>query len=200
MEDSEIRKSLGLPQPQEILDDPIQTQNDPANKVGRRSFAARIRRLTGNGHDLVQAVYDIFQYAQQNNLHTLTLETATWLSDRGFGKPVQVGQLVDGEGNPVDFTIWSPQNPNPNPNPNQNPQRSNTPQTIQQAQANYNQQQPTNAEPPVTNYFPPLTAMESLPSTPPPTINDLLPKTAAHGPLRPWGIDQQNYDPDTYNR
>lgn len=73
-----------------------------------KSFAQKIRARTKDGWELVDAVYEVFCRARANQADALIIESATWLADRGFGKPVQVGQLLDAEGNAVAFTLWSP--------------------------------------------------------------------------------------------
>lgn len=77
-------------------------------KPHNQSFAAKIREITKDGWELIDAVYYIFKRSQELEKDELTLEAATWLADRGFGKPVQVTQLTDNEGQPVAFTLWSP--------------------------------------------------------------------------------------------
>lgn len=73
-----------------------------------KSLAEKIRAMTHEGTDLLIAVRNVFEDAVKHKDHRLTLEAATWLADRGFGKPVQVTQLTDAEGQPVAFTLWQP--------------------------------------------------------------------------------------------
>lgn len=73
-----------------------------------KGFAVAIREKTHNGFDLIDAIYNIFQRSYDAGKYELTMEAATWLADRGFGKPVQVGQLLDAEGNAVAFQLWAP--------------------------------------------------------------------------------------------
>lgn len=93
-------QNLGVPKPM--------SGNLPSVAGQFRSFAQKIRHKTSDGWELIDAVYEVFQRARAAQADQLILESATWLADRGFGKPVQVGQLTDAEGNPVAFTLWSP--------------------------------------------------------------------------------------------
>lgn len=84
----------------------------PGTNIGlkryNQSFAQKIREVTQDGWELVNAVYFVFRRAQELEDTALILESATWLADRGFGKPVQVTQLQDADGQPVAFTLWQP--------------------------------------------------------------------------------------------
>lgn len=73
-----------------------------------KSFSKMIRGLTNDGWELVEAVHTLFQEAYAERNFDRTLNAATWLADRGFGKPVQVTALTDAEGNPVAFQLWQP--------------------------------------------------------------------------------------------
>lgn len=84
------------------------TGNSIALRGEFRSFASKIRHQTNDGWELIQAVYEVFSRAVESKNDGLIIESATWLADRGFGKPVQVGALMDGDGNPVAFTLWQP--------------------------------------------------------------------------------------------
>ena len=85
-----------------------------ANPGGRpKGLAAYIRERTHDGRDLVDFVVDVFQgNGERLNGHPPKLEVrfeaATWLADRGFGKPVQTIAHTGDDGGPVkilDLTI-----------------------------------------------------------------------------------------------
>lgn len=82
--------------------------DNPSMESSYKSFAKMIRGITNNGWELVEAVHEIFQQSREAGKHDMTLNAATWLADRGFGKPVQVTALTDAEGNPVAFQLWQP--------------------------------------------------------------------------------------------
>ena len=82
------------------------------NPGGRpRGLALRIRERTNDGQDLVDFVLRVFN-GENIDGHTpntaMRMDAATWLSDRGFGRPVQglehIG-VVEPAHNP--FDDWS---------------------------------------------------------------------------------------------
>jgi hypothetical protein len=135
------------------------------NPGGRpKGFASYIRAQTNDGVELVEFVLGIFRSEGKATLD-LRLAAATWLADRGFGIPVQVGQLLDGEGNPVTFTLWSPASPEP----------IGDVITLKDGKA-------VDPETPLA-YDVPAKELE------PPKVKDLEPRDGyAHGPARAWGI------------
>jgi hypothetical protein len=70
------------------------------NPGGRpRGFATYIRARTEDGQTLVDYVLGVF--ADQTQDAKLRLEAATWLADRGFGKPIQTTELTGKDGAPL---------------------------------------------------------------------------------------------------
>ena len=75
------------------------------NPGGRpKGLASRIREITNEGNDLVDFVVSVFK-GEHGGGPKLRMEAATWLADRGFGRPAQAVDLratVGGlEGGPV---------------------------------------------------------------------------------------------------
>ena len=134
--------------------------NLPSNETAYKSFAKMIRGLTNNGWELVEAVHTMFQEAYAERNFDRTLNAATWLADRGFGKPVQVTALTDAEGNPVAFQLWQPMT----------------------NEASDNLEEP----PVVINHV----ARPDIDTSAPPTKVEKQPDIYALGPARIWGQDQ----------
>jgi hypothetical protein len=71
------------------------------NPNGRpRGFAARIREETNDGKELVDLVFDIMRGGRGASAK-LQLEAASWLADRGFGRPVQATDINGPNGGPI---------------------------------------------------------------------------------------------------
>ena len=63
------------------------------NPGGRpKGLASRIREITNEGNDLVDFVVSVFK-GEHGEAARLRLEAATWLADRGFGRPAQAVDL-----------------------------------------------------------------------------------------------------------
>ena len=70
---------------------------NPTGLSGKPSLGPRIRELTHDGADILRAVVGVLNDSQSGR--KLKLEAATWLADRGWGRPAQAielsGELTD---------------------------------------------------------------------------------------------------------
>ena len=70
------------------------------NPGGRpKGLAARIRAQTNDGDDLVDLALSVLRDKEAG--YRVRLEAATWLADRGFGRPVQETKLTGIEGGTI---------------------------------------------------------------------------------------------------
>lgn len=74
------------------------------NPTGARPSPLRayIRHETQEGVELARRVLEVLRIATKP---TLILEAASWLADRGFGKPVQVEEHVGEGGGPITVRV-----------------------------------------------------------------------------------------------
>jgi hypothetical protein len=72
------------------------------NPGGRpKGIVRAIRELTRDGDDLVAFVVRVFHGEVEGVKLRDRLEAATWLADRGFGKPTQGVELAGKDGEPL---------------------------------------------------------------------------------------------------
>lgn len=109
----------GSPEHKAALAKPRVSKGEPKLNAGdhpkmeklHKTFAQIIRHETNNGYEMIEAVLDVFRRARDREDDMMTMVAATWLTDRGFGKPVQVTQLTDEDGKTLAFTLWQPAAP-----------------------------------------------------------------------------------------
>jgi hypothetical protein len=66
-----------------------------------KGLVRTIREQTRDGEDLVRFVVEVFRGAVEGTRLRDRLEAATWLADRGFGKPTQGVELAGKDGEPL---------------------------------------------------------------------------------------------------